>query len=92
MSLSISNFFQTMPFLIAFTIGILYVYLFSGRPEVIIKYPTPDNAHNYIFKDDAENCYRFHTEEVQCPSNPLAIKNIPIQRKVETFKNQRKQK
>jgi hypothetical protein len=89
MSLTISNFFQPLPFLIGITIGILYVYLFSGRPELIIKYPTPDNAHSYIFRDDAQNCYMFHTEEVPCPKNPLAINNIPIQRKVETFKNKK---
>lgn len=85
--LSICDFFQTIPFFIAFTLGILYVYLLSGRPEIIIKYPTPDNAHQYIFRDDAENCYRFHTQEIPCPKNPLSINNIPIQRKVETFKN-----
>ena len=87
MSFSISDFFKPIPFLIAFTIGILYIYLFSGRPEIIIKYPTPENAHQYVFRDDAENCYRFHTQEVPCPKNPLSINNIPIQRKVETFKN-----
>jgi hypothetical protein len=90
MSLSICNFFQPIPFLIGLFIGILYVYLFTGRPEIIIKYPTPENANNFIFRDDAENCYKFHTQEIKCPNNPLAIKNIPIQRKVETFKNKQK--
>jgi hypothetical protein len=31
----------------------------------------------------------FHTEEVPCPKNPLSINTIPIQRKVETFKNKK---
>ena len=43
MSLTITNFFQPMPFFIALAVGILYVYLSNGRPEVIIKYPTPDD-------------------------------------------------
>jgi hypothetical protein len=89
MSITVTDFFQPIPFLIALGVGILYVYLLSGRPEVIIKYPTPDDAHSYIFRDDAQNCYMFHTEEVPCPKNPLSINTIPIQRKVETFKNKK---
>ena len=86
---SISEFFQPIPFLIALFIGILYVYLATGRPEIIIKYPTPDNAHSYIFKDDADNCYKFHTQEVPCPKDVSEINTIPIQRKIETFKNKK---
>jgi hypothetical protein len=89
MSITVTDFIQPIPFLIALGVGILYVYLLSGRPEVIIKYPTPDDAHSYIFRDDAQNCYMFHTEEVPCPKNPLSINTIPIQRKVETFKNKK---
>ena len=30
------------------------------EPDVIIKYPTPENAHNLTFRDDADNCYKFN--------------------------------
>jgi hypothetical protein len=90
MSLSISDFIKPVPFIIAFSIGIVFVYLFTGRPEVIIKYPTPENSNELVFKDDVHNCYKFHTQEVPCPKNPLAVNVIPIQRKVETFENKMK--
>jgi hypothetical protein len=86
-SISITEFFQIKPFLLAFSIGMLYVYCVSNRPQVIIKYPTPDNAKDFVFRDDSQNCYKFHTEEVKCPKNPLSISTIPIQRQVETFQN-----
>lgn len=86
-SITIGEFFQVKPFLIAFSIGMLYVYCIANRPQVIIKYPTPENASDFVFRDDAKNCYRFHTEEVTCPKNPLSISTIPVQRHVETFAN-----
>lgn len=85
-SLTLSHFIRAIPFLIAFSITMMYVYCFTERPEVIIKYPTPENAHQFVFKDDAENCYRFHTQEVKCPTNPLEVSSLPVQRHVETFR------
>jgi hypothetical protein len=87
--LSLTEFIQFKPFLIGLAIGMLYVYCFANRPEIIIKYPTPQNASDFVFKDDTENCYRFHTEEVACPKNPLSISSIPIERRVETFTSKR---
>ena len=84
---SLSDFFQVKPFLIAFSLTMLYVYCFASRPEVIIKYPTPENAHEFVFKDDSENCYKFHTEEVKCPTDTSKINALPVQRRVETFQN-----
>jgi hypothetical protein len=84
--LSLSDFIRVKPFLIAFSLTMLYVYCFTERPEIIIKYPTPENAHQFIFKDDSDNCYRFHTQEVKCPVNPLEVSSLPVQRRVETFK------
>lgn len=86
-SVTLSEFIQVKPFLIAFAIGMLYIYCFANRPTVVIKYPTPENAKDFVFRDDTENCYKFHTEEVKCPKNPLSISTIPVQRRVETFEN-----
>ena len=72
-------------FLISFCVGIFVVYCMYNTPDVYIKYPTPDNAKDNIFRDDTDNCYRFKTTEVDCPKNPLSIHTIPVQRKVEYF-------
>lgn len=64
-------------FLISLFIGLFIVYSTAVTPEVIIKYPTPENADSMIFKDDVDNCYKFKTTEVQCPTSGK-IYDIPI--------------
>lgn len=74
----ISN-IDTFWFLISLCIGLLLVYCSTPLPDVIIKYPTPYNAHNMVFKDDVDNCYKFNTDVVNCPENSK-ISEFPIQR------------
>lgn len=76
---------DTKWFLISFAVGLFLVYCSAPKPEVIIKYPTPDNADNTIFKDDSENCYKFDVSRVKCPANKSLINKIPISRKIEYF-------
>ena len=66
-------------FLISLTIGLFIVYLVSDTPSVIYVYPTPNNVDQLQFKDKANNCYEFKSEEVQCPSDKSKISKIPIQ-------------
>jgi hypothetical protein len=63
-------------------VGLFLVYIITPTPELIIKYPTPENAKELVFEDDSQNCYKFYTQEVPCPQNP---EEIPIERKIETF-------
>jgi len=65
-------------FLVSLCFGLLIVYCTTPMPEVIIKYPTPDNAHSLVFKDNVDNCYKFVTHEVKCPSRDK-ISRFPIQ-------------
>jgi hypothetical protein len=76
-------------FLSALFAGLLYVYITTPLPDIIVKYPTPDTSPKMIFEDDADNCYKFNTVEVSCPSDKSQINEIPIQRKIETFRNKR---
>ena len=68
---------DTFWFLISLALGLFLVYCTTPQPEVIIKYPTPENAHKLVFKDDSNNCYKFKTKEVKCPKKN--INKIPIQ-------------
>jgi hypothetical protein len=65
-------------FFISFCIGLFFVYIFSPEPDIIFKYPTPENAHKLVFTDDADNCYKYVSNEVQCTDD---AKDIPIQKK-----------
>ena len=73
-------------FLISFSLGLLLVYCTVPTPDVIVKYPTPDISKNLVFNDDANNCYKFDTEEVECPKDIKMISKFPIERKIEYFK------
>lgn len=84
----ITNYLDPLWFLISFCIGIFLVYCMTPSPEIIIKYPTPDNASSNIFEDDANNCYKFTTKEVSC-SKAEKIEEIPISRKIEYFSNKK---
>ena len=37
-------------FIISFAIGIFLTYILTGKPTVIIKYPTPYNSGKLIYK------------------------------------------
>ena len=78
-------------FFVSLFLGLLLTYSLSPTPDVIIKYPTPESCDHLIFKDDADNCFKFKSRKIKCPKNTKLIKSIPIQmskKKAESFKKQ----
>jgi hypothetical protein len=69
--LSIKHFF------IAFFIGMFMVYITVPLPEIIIRYPTPPNSGSIIYKDNADICYVYKAQEVNCPKK--GVINTPLQ-------------
>lgn len=67
--------FNILAFIIAFSVGILFVYLSAPKQKIIIKYPSPYNSEKVVYKNDNDICYKYKTEEVKC--NDKAI-NQPI--------------
>jgi len=68
-------------FFISLVIGLLIVYTFNPTPTVIYVYPTPDNVDKIQYKDNANNCYEFSSQEVKCPDDKSLINIIPVQSK-----------
>jgi hypothetical protein len=66
-------------FLISLAIGLLFVYITNDEPKIIYIYPTPDNSDKVLFKDKADNCYKFKANEISCPLLKLNVHKIPIQ-------------
>ena len=64
-------------FLLAFLIGLIYMYCFDYNRKVVV-YPTPHNIDKIEYKDEAENCYGYKIKEVKCPSDKSKIINIPL--------------
>ena len=66
-------------FIISFAIGLLFVYMLGPEQKTIYIYPTPENVDKMLFKDKANNCFRFEEESIDCPSDPSKISDIPMQ-------------
>jgi hypothetical protein len=47
--------------------------------KTIYVYPNPDNVGKVQYKDRADNCFQYQSDEVKCPTNPSLIKGTPIQ-------------
>ena len=71
----ILRFINPLVFFIALCVGFFIVYISAPKPEVIIKYPTPDNAGQIIYKNKAEDCYKYKANKVKCPKDNNLISN-----------------
>ena len=73
--------FSLPVFLISFAIGVFVVYLTSPPPREIMVYPTPENVGELLYKDNADQCYKFLPDQVSCPKDERKIRKIPPQTK-----------
>ena len=53
--------------LISFYIGMFIVYVSYNVPDVMVQYPTLQNAGKVIYKKDDKSCYKYKKIEVMCP-------------------------
>lgn len=75
----LSNYISIPLFLISFAIGLFFMYILGPEKKTVHVYPSPENADKVLFKDNAENCFRFHGEHVECPKAEFLISQLPIQ-------------
>ena len=73
----LGKFVDIKVFIISLAIGLLMVYLYHPQPTIVYVYPTPDNINKILFKDKANNCYKFTKNEVSCSGKNT--KEIPLQ-------------
>ena len=66
-------------FLVALSIGIVFMYLTPAEMTKVVVYPTPDNKDEFLYGDKVGNCYKFEQVETQCPADRSLIKQIPFQ-------------
>jgi hypothetical protein len=69
---------NTYAFILSFCIGIFIVYLSEPPKKIIIQHPRP-NDDKTIYRDDADNCYKYKTIEVKCPSDKSLILDHPLE-------------
>ena len=73
-------------FLVAFSVGLLLVYLSHPKPKLVVKFPSPYNAGQILYRDDADMCFRYRAEKVACPQDRGGgvVRDQPI---LENFRN-----
>jgi hypothetical protein len=65
-------------FLIAFALGMAYVYFSVPTPKIIMKYPNPYNAGKVFYQDESKACYKYSSTKVECPKSSNDITPQPI--------------
>jgi len=73
------NYISIPVFLISFAIGLFFIYVLGPEMKTVYIYPSPENVDKILFKDKADNCFRFEEETVECPKDETLISTIPIQ-------------
>ena len=66
-------------FFVSLAIGLFFIYVLGPETKIVYIYPSPENVDKMLFKDKADNCFTFNQVELECPSDPSKISNIPIQ-------------
>ena len=64
-------------FFLALFIGFLMTYMFTPPPEIIYRYPTPENVNSSTYKDKGNHCFKYKANEVKCPSDNNNISKVP---------------
>ena len=49
------------------------VYVSYNVPDVMVQYPTLQNAGKVIYKKDDKSCYKYKKIEVMCPQDNSVI-------------------
>ena len=55
-------------------------YISTPIPDIIYKYPTPENSNTTIYSDNANNCYKYQSNKTDCPKDDKKISIVPIQK------------
>ncbi len=67
--------FNTFYFIIAFSVGILACYIMNPKPKLVLKFPSPHNVGNIVYRDNTDNCFTFRADTVECTKDAV---NQPI--------------
>lgn len=66
-------------FIIAFSIGLFFVYVSAPKKQTILVYPTPDNHKDVLYKDRSGICFSFKPVETEEPVDKGILGMFPVQ-------------
>ena len=71
--------FNPVYFALGLFLGLLYTWFKKQTPEIVYKYPTPDNAGHIVYRDQAGVCYKYRAQKVECPNDLAQAMQQPVQ-------------
>jgi len=73
------KFIDVPTFIIAFAIGLFFVYVSAPKKQTIFVYPTPDNHNDLLYKDRSGMCFSFKPVETEEPVDKGLLGMFPVQ-------------
>ena len=70
------KYFHFPTFLLAFILGLVFVYLSNPDLQTIFVYPTPDISDKLLYQDDSEICFKITPLQKPCSKK---TKEYPMQ-------------
>jgi hypothetical protein len=76
--MALLGFVRPFWFFAAFAFGLLVCYVIQPQPEVVVRFPSPFNAGQVVYRDKADNCFTYESTEVSCPADGAGVRPQPI--------------
>jgi hypothetical protein len=77
--MKIKKYIDLRYFFMALVVGLFFAYISTPPPDIVIKYPTPENAGKVVYRDAADVCYKYQSKVVKCPSDRSKIEVPELQ-------------
>lgn len=65
-------------FIISLCVGLFLSYITLPPSQIVYVYPTPDNTELIQYKDKNNTCFKFDSNETECPADNKLIREYPI--------------
>lgn len=73
------SYISVYAFIISFAIGLFFVYILGADIKKVHIYPSPENVNKILYKDNADNCFQFIPNQIECPKDRSKISDVLIQ-------------
>lgn len=65
-----SEYIELHTFVVSFALGLMLVYCLSPPPQIVHKFPTPEN-YDTVYRDEHNSCYRFRAKRIECDKRAM---------------------